>query len=254
MVNSIKYDIRATQMLLAQAVKMAGKDADDSVVLSLFLDSPQAPLSLHRMVKMGQEVLAKRPGTWFGPTSGGMVASRLVKAAHEEDEAARRAARVPFQCVAFDDGVLYKDQVEPLLQEEGSLPVLVLLCVRLLYYLDPHLATQPALTDAKLIQEGTFIHQLKPHSLGWSRLNSSMCFGFMLRNRAELEDFTTWIRQGNGLDEEELTSGSERWLFEVLDKTPAYARPGGGGDAEDFSDPLDYFDEKDDDDDDDALM
>lgn len=57
---------------------------------------------------------------------------------------------------------------------------------------------------------------------------------------------------------------------QVLDKTPAYARPGGGGDAEDFSDvslsttigglwvddlgqPLDYSDGEDDDDDD-ALM
>ncbi|KAF4758432.1 Cysteine protease atg4c [Perkinsus olseni] len=292
--------IRATQMLLAQAVReanktVAGKDAvDTSAVLNLFLDDPSAPLSLHRMVRMGQEVLAKRPGTWFGPTSGGMVASRLIKAAHEEDEVASRAPRVPFHCVAFDDGVLYKDQVEPLLAEEGALPVLVLLCVRLgqdatipqshiplilacfrrpgfvglssgesttsalyfvaawtggLYYLDPHLATQPALIDPNRIQEGTCIHQLKPHSLGWSRLNSSMCFGFLLRSKSELDDLAEWIRSGNGLEEGE---NSQQWLFEVLDNTPAYARPGGGVDADDLSDPLDYPEEKDEEED--ALM
>ncbi|KAF4669171.1 Cysteine protease atg4c [Perkinsus chesapeaki] len=290
--------IRATQMLLAQAVREASAiedvTAETGSVLSLFLDTADAPLSLHRMVKMGQEVLAKRPGTWFGPTSGGKVASKLVKAAYDEDIAANRPPRVPFHCVAFDDGVLYKDQVEALLTADSSgLPVLVLLCVRLgqdatipqshvplilecfrrpgfvglssgesttsafyfvaawsggLYYLDPHIATQPALTNPDKVEENTCIHQLKPHSLGWSRLNSSMCFGFLLRNKDELNDLADWIKSGNGLTEtaQDGASSSPQWLFEVLDTTPAYAKPGGVGTDDDLSDPFDDPDEKDD--------
>ncbi|KAF4713399.1 Cysteine protease atg4c [Perkinsus olseni] len=76
-----------------------------------------------------------------------------------------------------------------------------------------------------------------------------MCFGFLLRSKSELDDLAEWIRSGNGLEEGE---SSQQWLFEVLDNTPAYARPGGGVDADDLSDPLDYPEEKDEEED--ALM
>mmetsp|Transcript_26916 Transcript_26916/g.23043 ORF Transcript_26916/g.23043 Transcript_26916/m.23043 type:complete len:103 (-) Transcript_26916:101-409(-) len=96
--------------------------------------------------------------------------------------------------------------------------------------------------------DSSCIHQLKPHSLGWSRLNSSMCFGFLLRNKNELNDLAEWIKSGNGLAEATTEGASPpQWLFEVLDSTPAYAMPGGvQGTDDDLSDPFDYPDEKDD--------
>jgi cysteine protease ATG4 len=71
--------IRSGQSLLANALIMLqmGRDwrrqkshvTEESKVVSLFADSPEAPFSIHRFVQHGASACGKHPGQWFGPSA-----------------------------------------------------------------------------------------------------------------------------------------------------------------------------------------
>lgn len=42
---------------------------EESALLSLFADDPQAPFSIHRFVDHGASACGKHPGEWFGPSA-----------------------------------------------------------------------------------------------------------------------------------------------------------------------------------------
>ena len=41
-------------------------------LLSLFADTPEAPLSIHKFVEHGAQACGKHPGEWFGPSAAAM--------------------------------------------------------------------------------------------------------------------------------------------------------------------------------------
>ena len=71
--------IRSGQSLLANALIMlqmgrdwrrqGGRVKEDSKVISLFADSPDAPFSIHKFVDHGATACGKHPGQWFGPSA-----------------------------------------------------------------------------------------------------------------------------------------------------------------------------------------
>jgi len=138
--------LRVIQMMLAQGFSnftlgrawrfQAAADLQaDSVYLKLvscFLDSPQAPFSLHKLVDAGQQMFGKAPSTWFGPTSAAQAAGRLFEATSESGEGADVPEFVHrLACVVFQDGAIFKDRVLEKLKSEGCEAVIILLCRRL---------------------------------------------------------------------------------------------------------------------------
>lgn len=85
--------IRTGQMIMAQALitnylgrdwRWTGSQSDKTdmihrMIIKWFLDDPDAPFSLHRLVKIG-ECLGKKPGDWYGPAT---VAYMLTQALTE---------------------------------------------------------------------------------------------------------------------------------------------------------------------------
>eukprot|EP00441_Pelagodinium_beii_P046403 CAMPEP_0197620718 /NCGR_PEP_ID=MMETSP1338-20131121/1495_1 /TAXON_ID=43686 ORGANISM="Pelagodinium beii, Strain RCC1491" /NCGR_SAMPLE_ID=MMETSP1338 /ASSEMBLY_ACC=CAM_ASM_000754 /LENGTH=362 /DNA_ID=CAMNT_0043189987 /DNA_START=41 /DNA_END=1129 /DNA_ORIENTATION=- len=136
--------LRVTQMMLAQAIstvvlgrswrfheerdlKTGSKYLE---IASCFLDVPEAPFSLHRMVTTGHALLQVEPGTWFGPTSGAQVAGELFK------QLKNQASLSPtflekIGCEVFADGIIYKDRVREKFNSAGCESVLLLICRRL---------------------------------------------------------------------------------------------------------------------------
>eukprot|EP00929_Paragymnodinium_shiwhaense_P097688 TRINITY_DN59312_c0_g1_i1.p1 TRINITY_DN59312_c0_g1~~TRINITY_DN59312_c0_g1_i1.p1 ORF type:complete len:213 (+),score=35.31 TRINITY_DN59312_c0_g1_i1:137-775(+) len=88
-------------------------------IISCFLDKPEAPLSLHRFVASGQQLLGKPPATWFGPTSAAQVAGELLRQAAASNRSDSKQAAVDppasfgrLACAVFEDGAIYRSEVE----------------------------------------------------------------------------------------------------------------------------------------------
>lgn len=92
-------------------------------VLSLFLDDPSPPFSVHRFARQGKQ-LGKHVGEWFGPSTAAGAIKALVNA---YDPAGLRVV----SCV---DGTVYESEVVEASTVDGAAwtrPVLVLVNVRL---------------------------------------------------------------------------------------------------------------------------
>jgi len=83
-----------------------------------------------------------------------------------------------------------------------------------LLFLDPH-TVHPALHSIEEVMDAGVAETLRPPQdplrLGWSRLNASMCLGFLVRSH---EDFETLCAS--------LCEGARGEVFEVLEKKPCY--------------------------------
>lgn len=134
--------LRVTQMMLAQCFLsiLLGREwrfdentdlADGSsylAVASCFLDVPTASFSLHRFVLTGQQLLGKKPSSWFGPTSAAQVSARLFSDAATEESSPSFVRRTA--CVVSEDGAIYRDLVLEQF-ESGKDAVILLVCRRL---------------------------------------------------------------------------------------------------------------------------
>lgn len=72
--------IRTSQTLLANALLRSGQSFEQ--VVGQFLDTPEAPYSLHNFVKVAGELpLQVKPGQWFGPNAASLS---ILKLANED--------------------------------------------------------------------------------------------------------------------------------------------------------------------------
>ncbi len=230
--------IRVTQMLTAQCLLSLtglGRDwrRDFSTVeqldvyrdvARLFMDTTEAPLSIHKFMDVGGKMFGKQPGQWFGPTSGAKAMATLyTKNLPDEDVV----------IVNCDEPVIYRDEIMEKLRlnkkiilflsmrlgvdsinlERYKLTIRTLFsvpffqglssgetltsayyfiaaCDDYLYYLDPH-TVQPALLSVDGSALDDFLPpQERPYALRWSRLNPSMTVGFTFSN---LEEFSLLV-------------------------------------------------------------
>merc|ERR1719183_1453825 len=119
--------LRVIQMILAQSFSdftlgrewrfQASRDLEVGSawrdIVSCFLDTPQAPFSLHNLVDTGQRLFGKEPSTWFGPTSASKAVGSLFDALASKGEP---SPHVPaflqrMSCVVFEDGAIFKSSV-----------------------------------------------------------------------------------------------------------------------------------------------
>lgn len=69
--------IRTSQTLLANALLRSGQTFEQ--VVGQFLDTPEAPYSLHNFVKVAGELpLQVKPGQWFGPNAASLSILKLL--------------------------------------------------------------------------------------------------------------------------------------------------------------------------------
>lgn len=133
--------LRVTQMMLAQSFiafalgrswRFSGDDLQEGSaylqIVSCFLDVPEAPFSLHRLVATGQKLLGKAPSTWFGPTSSAQASGHLFEKAAEEG--CVPACLQGLRCAVFVDGPIFKADVLNHF-DAGCSSVLLLVCRRL---------------------------------------------------------------------------------------------------------------------------
>eukprot|EP00397_Hematodinium_sp_SG-2012_P011010 GEMP01011136.1.p1 GENE.GEMP01011136.1~~GEMP01011136.1.p1 ORF type:complete len:366 (+),score=37.69 GEMP01011136.1:165-1262(+) len=234
--------LRVIQMLLAQAFasiifgrdwrsKSSGDPQERELVKEFFLDTPNSILSLHNLCRMGENIVRKRPGEWYGPTTAAKVVHKVLQA---------RPHKMLQTCL-FEDGVLNPVKVQDLLAER-DIPVLVLLCTKLgaeeqlddhyiesirqvftlpwfqgmcsgdsatsahffiaasetsVYYLDPH-TTRPALIDQLLDCGEWHPSATTDHGvlrLPYSLLNTSCSFGFLVKDEIELRCLIRALRE-----------------------------------------------------------
>lgn len=139
--------LRVTQMMLAQSfssIKLGRSwrfdPASDLLqgsmygqILACFFDVPEAPLSLYRLVDIGQRMMGKAPSEWFGPTSAAKAVGALLKRACPA-QVGDIAPGLPLAlqrigCIVFEDGAVVKSTVlESFLR--GAEAVILLVCNR----------------------------------------------------------------------------------------------------------------------------
>ncbi|SPR00639.1 unnamed protein product (mitochondrion) [Plasmodiophora brassicae] len=164
--------IRTGQMMLAHALQRHG--ADRRRVIGLFLDTPAAPFSIHRLVDACPDK-QKAPDQWFGP----LEVCRMM-------HACCRAAQGDLASVVCSDG-LFRSDVEEAARGEGEphdgwRPVVVLVPLRL------------GLDDLNPIYMESLLQMMTlPQSLGFigGRPRSSLYFvGFQGRKLLYLDPHT----------------------------------------------------------------
>ncbi|CRG83259.1 autophagy-related protein 4 [Talaromyces islandicus] len=233
--------IRSGQSLLANAifVSQLGRDwrrgtreEDESRLLSMFADEPDAPFSIHRFVNHGSLYCGKHPGEWFGPSA----TSRCIEALCQEHSDAGLNVYV-----TNDSSDVYEDRFRAVaLDNSGHMrPTLILLGIRLgidrvtpvyrksleealmmpqsigiaggrpsashyfvgvqnpyYFYLDPH-HTRPALPPREKGQKYTqeeldSYHTRRLRRLHIDDMDPSMLVGFLIKDE---DDWTDWKRR-----------------------------------------------------------
>jgi len=100
-------------------------------IVSCFLDTPEAPFSLHKLVETGESSQGKEPSSWFGPTSSAKALGSLFKALPKDVGSSHTPAFLSrFGCVVFEDGAIFKASVLEKFSS-GCEAVLLLVCRRL---------------------------------------------------------------------------------------------------------------------------
>lgn len=65
-----KQLLRTYARLMGDADWRRGQNpSEESKLLAMFADHPQAPFSIHRFVECGADSCGKYPGEWFGPSA-----------------------------------------------------------------------------------------------------------------------------------------------------------------------------------------
>ncbi|KAJ5469438.1 cysteine protease atg4 [Penicillium diatomitis] len=103
--------------------RRGSKGEDESKLLALFADHPDAPFSIHRFVQCGAESCDKYPGEWFGPSATARCIQTLLSS---RDPPLLRVY------VTKDTSDVYEDQFIRIASDQnGSIqPTLILMGVR----------------------------------------------------------------------------------------------------------------------------
>lgn len=235
--------IRTAQSLLANALillrlgrewrKQTDNDNDESNILKLFIDDPNAPFSLHNFVKHGEEYCGKMPGEWFGPSA----AASSIKALSEDycDD---------LRVYISSGSDIYENEFLKIAQNDdgdakgGFKPTLILLGIRLgidkvnpvywgtikgflncpqavgiaggrpssshyffgyqndyLFYLDPH-QWQPALKlddDTLTADALETCHTTRIRAINFDEMDPSMLVGFLIKSETDWEEWKSRI-------------------------------------------------------------
>ena len=274
--------VRVTQMLLAQSLislnfsrdwRLSSASEEEltlyAELMSHFLDSPRALLSIHEIVKAGHSLFNKKPSDWFGPTTGAKAATGIFNSGC--------APELGCSVVTFDSGELYRSEVIEALSANPKGVIIFLThrlgldsfnearykptihslfsceffqglssgeamvsayymfacCNDFLYYLDPH-TVQDAFIDTSDLSR-SLPPQPRPLRMRWSRLNPSMNMGFTVRNIGELDALCEYLKK---VDPGLFEIADVRRPFENMEFTLTKAEDGLSSETEDDGDDL----------------
>ncbi|CAG8428682.1 unnamed protein product [Penicillium salamii] len=99
------------------------KVEEESKLLSLFADHPDAPFSIHRFVNRGADSCGKYPGEWFGPSA----TAKCIQLLSTQDESAHLRVYVT------NDSDVYEDRFTQVARDRSGQiqPTLILIGTRL---------------------------------------------------------------------------------------------------------------------------
>lgn len=110
-------------------------------LLSLFIDLPEAPFSIHQFVKHGAESCSKYPGEWFGPSATAKCIQWVMSFMGPREPAYRWVRILSSQCeqlklrvyVTNDTSDVYQDKFMSIACDDSGRinPTLILLGIRL---------------------------------------------------------------------------------------------------------------------------
>ncbi|KKK14269.1 hypothetical protein AOCH_003519 [Aspergillus ochraceoroseus] len=238
--------IRSGQSLLANAMAtlLLGRGwrrsdgiYEETKLLSLFADSPEAPFSIHQFVGHGAEFCGKCPGEWFGPSA----TARCIQALSKKYSPSNLRVYV-----TDDNSDVYQDKFMSVSRNEQGVvcPTLILIGTRLgidhvtpvywdglksvlqfpqsvgiaggrpsashyfigiqgaqFFYLDPH-HTRPALPyrgDGMYTREEVdTYHTRRLRRIHIQDMDPSMLIGFLIKNGEDWEDWKTRIASTQG--------------------------------------------------------
>jgi hypothetical protein len=92
-------------MLLANTFLRFSAKSDD--ILMNFLDTPEAPLSIHAFCEQGRTTMSKEPGDWYGVNSIAQVITNMFESPKNPDEGVFSQLSV----LNFSEGQLYMDEI-----------------------------------------------------------------------------------------------------------------------------------------------
>jgi len=114
---------------------------EESRLLSLFADHPEAPFSIHRFVKHGASSCGKYPGEWFGPSATARCIQYVLTANGPKYNADRRSRALSNEYkdaglnvyITSDSSDVYEDKFRTIAyNKSGQMnPTLILLGTRL---------------------------------------------------------------------------------------------------------------------------
>ncbi|KAI2786760.1 putative cysteine protease atg4 [Penicillium oxalicum] len=224
-----------------------GKESEDeSKLLAMFADHPDAPFSIHRFVQCGAESCGKYPGEWFGPSATARCIQTLLSS---QDPPPLRVY------VTKDTSDVYEDQFIRIASDQnGSIqPTLILMGVRLgidqvtsvywdglqaalqypqsvgiaggrpsashyfvgaqdshLFFLDPHF-TRPALPyrpeGGYSAEESDTCHTRRLRRIHIKDMDPSMLIGFLIQDDADWTDWKSRLQSTPGKPIIHLTTG-----------------------------------------------
>ncbi|KAJ5329000.1 hypothetical protein N7452_009390 [Penicillium brevicompactum] len=237
--------IRSGQALLANtlSILLLGRDwrrgekvEEESRLLSLFADHPDAPFSIHRFVQRGAESCGKYPGEWFGPSA----TAKCIQLLSTQNECPN------LRVYATNDSDVYEDRFTQVARDRSGQvqPTLILIGTRLgidqvtpvywdglqsalklpqsvgvaggrpsashyflgvqdshFFFLDPH-TTRPttAHQPEKLYtpEELNSYYTTRLRRIHIKDMDPSMLIGFLIRNEADWADWKARIRASPG--------------------------------------------------------
>ncbi|KAL3486196.1 hypothetical protein BJX62DRAFT_24695 [Aspergillus germanicus] len=255
--------IRSGQSLLANAMAILSLGRDwrrgdeptkEVQVLSLFADSPGAPLSIHNFVKYGSDFCGKHTGEWFGPSATARCIQGLTT----------NYKQSMLQVYVTDDSSdVYQDKFMSVSRNDQGIvrPTLILLGLRLgidrvttvywdglkamlqfpqsvgiaggrpsashyfvgvqgshFFYLDPH-TTRPAVQHASTGDPYTkddidTYHTRRLRRLHIRDMDPSMLIGFLIKDEQDWEDWKTRVESTEGKPIINIHTASDAFSFQ----------------------------------------
>ncbi|KAJ5772039.1 Peptidase C54 [Penicillium odoratum] len=237
--------IRSGQSLLANTLcillldwRKGDRPNEESKLLAMFADQPEAPFSIHRFVKCGADSCGKYPGEWFGPSA----TARCIQILSTECNAPKLEVYV-----TNDTSDVYEEQFLRLAHSKTGQfqPTLILLGLRLgieqvtsvywdglraalkypqsvgiaggrpsashyfvgvqdshLFFLDPH-TTRPTLPHHQLdepytAEERGSYHTRRLRRIHLKDMDPSMLIGFLIKDEADWTDWKQRVKSSPG--------------------------------------------------------
>ncbi|KAJ6115139.1 hypothetical protein N7486_000917 [Penicillium sp. IBT 16267x] len=225
-------------LLLGRAWRRGDQPEEESKLLALFADHPEAPFSIHRFVQHGAESCGKYPGEWFGPSA----TARCIHILSTECNLPKLEVYV-----TNDTSDVYEDQLIRLARSKNGQfqPTLILLGLRLgieqvtsvywdglqaalkypqsvgvaggrpsashyfvgvqdshLFFLDPH-TTRPTLPrhqpdEPYTAEERGSYHTRRLRRIHLKDMDPSMLIGFLIKDEADWMDWKQRVQSSPG--------------------------------------------------------